>query len=203
MTAPIRDTGTQFAGLSDLERAAAMAEPHMSVCDAPTIEECLQCRGVLRVIRAVLAAALPAAEAKTLNSAYWKLREHASGYRSAEVFRRAMEAYEEDRSDPVKCRRAMNHEWYARGIEAAARTIAELLGVPEHELGDDDPVSRSLMEGLGDVRVRFWACPVRAHRNRNDARGWPVVTVEWEGDVARCTAERCGRTSADEREETS
>lgn len=77
MSAPIRDTGTQFAGLSDLERAAAMAEPHLSVCDAPTIEECLQCRGVLRVIRAVLAAVEPVAgrEAGTLRAGWQALRE--------------------------------------------------------------------------------------------------------------------------------
>ena len=100
VTAPIRNTGTQFAGLTDLERAAALA----------------------------------AEQAKALNGAYWKLREHASEYRSANVFRRAMEAYKADRDDPVKCRRAMNHEWYARWIEAAARTVAEMLGAAEHEI---------------------------------------------------------------------
>lgn len=72
--------------------------------------------------------------ALALQEAYWRLREHASGYRGADAFRRAMAAYEDDRADPVACRRAMNHEWYARGIEAAARTLAELLETPEHEI---------------------------------------------------------------------
>lgn len=64
MSASVRDTGTQFAGLSELERAAAMAELHMSVCDAPTVEECIQCRGVLRVIRRVIEAVAPVARAE-------------------------------------------------------------------------------------------------------------------------------------------
>lgn len=84
----------------------------------------------------MVAQAADAEQAQVLNDAYWKLRKHASGYRSANVFRRAMEAYEADRADPVKCRRAMNHEWYARGIEAAARTVADLIGVPEHEIAE-------------------------------------------------------------------
>jgi hypothetical protein len=74
-----------------------------------------------------------------LRVAYWKLREHASGYRGAEVFRRSMEAYQADRSDPLKARKALTHEFYARGIEAAARTVAELLGEPEHEIQEGGP----------------------------------------------------------------
>ena len=69
-----------------------------------------------------------------LRQAYWALREHASGYRGADVFRRAMEVYVADRGDPLKARNALLHEWYARGLEAAARTVAELLGEPEHEI---------------------------------------------------------------------
>ncbi|GAB7053225.1 hypothetical protein [Catenuloplanes indicus] len=44
-------------------------------------------------------------------------------------------------------------------------------------------------------RVRFWTCPVRAHRERLDENGWPVVTVEWRNGIAHCTAPRCNQTS--------
>ena len=63
-------------------------------------------------------AAVDATYAATLTAAYWKLHDHAEGYRNTKVFR---------------------HEWYARGIEAAARDIAELLGVPEHEIEREEP----------------------------------------------------------------
>lgn len=33
------DTGTQYAGLTEVERAAAMVDPHMQACDSPTIDE--------------------------------------------------------------------------------------------------------------------------------------------------------------------
>lgn len=74
------------------------------------------------------------ARQQALREAYWKLREHASGYRGAEAFRRRIAAYEADHSDLLKARKALTHEFYARGIEAAARTVAEMLGVPEHEI---------------------------------------------------------------------
>lgn len=79
-------------------------------------------------------AAVEAAYRAALNTAYWKLREHASGYRGADAFRERMEAYRENRDDHLKARKALTHEFYARGIEAGARTVAELLGVPEHEI---------------------------------------------------------------------
>lgn len=62
MTAP--ETDTQYAGLNAVERAAAMAEPHMRECDAPSIEKCPDCRGRLRVIRRVLEAAVPVVQAE-------------------------------------------------------------------------------------------------------------------------------------------
>lgn len=74
-----------------------------------------------------------------LQQAYWALREHASSYRGAQVFRRARERWEADRDDERKYSRYVIHEWYARGIEAAARDIAELMGVPEFEI-DRAPV---------------------------------------------------------------
>lgn len=55
-----------------------------------------------------------------------------------------------------------------------------------------------LMTTIGDMRVRFWVCPIGEHRERSDDRGGPIVTVEWRGDIAYCTAPECGRTSADE-----
>lgn len=70
-------TDTQYAGLNTLERAAAMAEPHMRECDAPSIEECQDCRGRLRVIRRVLEATEPVirSEAETLKAGWRALRE--------------------------------------------------------------------------------------------------------------------------------
>jgi hypothetical protein len=51
------------------------------------------------------------------------------------------------------------------------------------------------MEVIGSARIRFWVCPIREHRHRTDARGWPVVTVEWRNGIAHCTAPDCDRTS--------
>lgn len=48
---------------------------------------------------------------------------------------------------------------------------------------------------MGDIPVRFWRCPVRAHRG-----GYPEplrVTVEWRDGVAYCTTAECGRSSVD------
>lgn len=78
-----------------------------------------------------------------LRQAYWALREHASGYRGAKAFRETQARWEADRTDQRAYSRANAHEFYARGIEAAARTIAEtiaeLLGEPEHEIEEGGP----------------------------------------------------------------
>lgn len=72
---------------------------------------------------------------ETLRAAYWLLRRHAESYRATTGFRRARERWEASgRSDAVTERKLLVHEWYARGIEAAARDLAEVLGVPEHEI---------------------------------------------------------------------
>lgn len=55
-----------------------------------------------------------------LTAAYWHLRDHADGYRAA--------------SPPEGAGSHRLHGWYARGIEAAARDLAELLGVEECEI---------------------------------------------------------------------
>lgn len=54
-----------------------------------------------------------------------------------------------------------------------------------------------LMAAIGNVRFRFWQCPVKGHRYRHDRDGKPLPTVEWDGDVAGCLAYACGRTSTD------
>jgi hypothetical protein len=46
-----------------------------------------------------------------------------------------------------------------------------------------------------NARVRFWLCPVKGHRNRQDRNGWPVVEVGWVADAAFCLFPGCGRTS--------
>lgn len=55
---------------------------------------------------------------------------------------------------------------------------------------DDGSWFRELAELIGDVRVRFWVCPVREHRDRD------TVTVEWVDGIAHCTAPGCANTSA-------
>lgn len=86
-------------------------------------------------IRDGLAAAWPILAEQIHRDAYWKLREHASAYRGADVFRRIRERWEESgRRDHQAGRQALVHEFFARGIEAAARDIAEWMGVPEHEI---------------------------------------------------------------------
>lgn len=75
----------------------------------------------------------PAAR-QALTTAYWKLREHASAYRGTKGMRMARERWEANRDDHRLYAKAVIHEFYARGVEAAAREIAELLGVPEHEI---------------------------------------------------------------------
>lgn len=66
----------------------------------------------------------------TLIEAYWKLRDHAAGSRETSVYQRAKEAYEADMTQ----RGYVAVEWKCRGIEVAARDLAEMLGVPESEI---------------------------------------------------------------------
>lgn len=54
-----QDIGTQYAGLTDAERAAASVDPHIPHCDAPTIADCISCSGRVAMIRRVLEAAGP------------------------------------------------------------------------------------------------------------------------------------------------
>ncbi len=84
-------------------------------------------------------AAADAAYTATLHDVYWKLREHASAYRSAQGTRKARERWEANRADTRLYAKALSHESYARGIESAARDIAELLGTPEHEIEAVEP----------------------------------------------------------------
>jgi hypothetical protein len=52
----------------------------------------------------------------------------------------------------------------------------------------------------GATPIAFWLCPEPGHSDRSSPDGRPVVTVEWDGDVARCTAPDCGRTNQDRKE---
>jgi hypothetical protein len=74
--------------------------------------------------------------AETLRSAYWKLRGHASSYRSTDVFARRLASYRADPDNAVFARGATRDEWYARGIEAAADDLVELLEL-EFDAGVD------------------------------------------------------------------
>jgi hypothetical protein len=84
--------------------------------------------------RAALEAAAPLIAAQALREAYWKLREHASGLRATEVYRKASERREGTLGESPAHQRYRWLEATARGIEDGARDLAELLGVPENEI---------------------------------------------------------------------
>lgn len=77
--------------------------------------------------------------AEALRAAYWKLRGHASSYRSTGVFARRQESFRADPDNAVFARGAARDEWYARGIEAAADDLAELLELEYDVHIDPDP----------------------------------------------------------------
>lgn len=76
----------------------------------------------------------PTGRTEALTEAYRKLREHASGYRATTTFGTARDRWQENREDQRAYTKHAVHEFYARGIEAAARTLAEMLELPEHEI---------------------------------------------------------------------
>lgn len=132
------DTGTQYAGLTEAERAAAKLDPHMATCSEPALDGCIVCRGQLSAIQRIIRAVQPAIVADTRRQAYWTLSEHASGYRSTDVFRRRREHFAADPDNAVLARGVARDEWYARGIEAAARTVAALIDDQVDDVADPD-----------------------------------------------------------------
>lgn len=50
---------------------------------------------------------------------------------------------------------------------------------------------------LGQYRIKFWVCSIKAHRIRKDGE-LDLPTVEWRGDVAYCLTPGCGRSSVDD-----
>jgi hypothetical protein len=77
-------------------------------------------------------AAADAVWTSALTAAYRKIRAHADGYRDADLYKRTQDRAKTG-SDGDR-RIAAVHRSYASGIDAAGRTIAELLGIPEHEI---------------------------------------------------------------------
>lgn len=90
-------------------------------------------------IGAGLAAAQPHLAAQTLRAAYWEIREHAISYRATDLFRKRQAEFRTYPDNAAVARGAARDEWYARGLESAARDIAKLLGEPEHEIAEPDP----------------------------------------------------------------
>lgn len=89
--------------------------------------------------------------------------------------------------------RAENPDW---------RGSADLVHRRQHTTPwEQHPVDRhredydAILDALGDVPIRFWVCPIPGHSDRKGPDGRPVLTVEWRGDVAYCTADDCGRNS--------
>jgi hypothetical protein len=78
-----------------------------------------------------------AAAADAIRAAYWKLRGHASSYRSTDIFKRRQLAFRAQPDNAVLARGAARDEWYSRGIEAAADDLGEMLAI-EYE-ADVDP----------------------------------------------------------------
>lgn len=70
--------------------------------------------------------------ADAIRAAYWKLQRHAVSYRGTDTFQRRQTAHRAAPRNPELARGAARDEWYARGIEAAARDLAEILEA-EHE----------------------------------------------------------------------
>lgn len=73
---------------------------------------------------------------EAMKAAYWKLRGHATSYRSTPVFQRRQDSFRADPDNVIFARGAVRDEWYARGIEAGAADLAELLAL-EYEVHID------------------------------------------------------------------
>jgi hypothetical protein len=74
------------------------------------------------------------ARRQALSEAYWRIREHASGYRGTELFQRTRERWEASgRHDKDALVKVVTHEFFARGIESAADEVAALLGLDEND----------------------------------------------------------------------
>lgn len=124
-----------------------------------------------------------------LRLVYRTIRRHAATYRDTRQFRAQTQACRDDRNDPVAARRALSHEFYARGIEAAARDIAELLGVPECEIDDeaDEPATlRTPEEWL--TQPEFAGTEILDHDGWRD-RPWtdPITRDEFRRRLYQCT----------------
>jgi len=89
---------------------------------------------VLPEVSAGPAAGAGSARDGVLVEVYWRLHDHAAAYRDTEGVRRCRERWQANRDDPEPWHLYAVHEFYARGINAAARDVEELLGVPEREI---------------------------------------------------------------------
>jgi hypothetical protein len=89
--------------------------------------------------------AADAAYTAALTAVYWRLRRHADAYRDTTGYRRAQERWEQSgRRDTELLHKLSVHVNYARGIDAAAREVADMLGIPEHEI---EPVDSTTQDG--------------------------------------------------------
>lgn len=86
------------------------------------------------VVEAVAPLLVAEARRRALSEAYRRIREHASGYRGAELFRRTRERWEASgRHDKDALAKVVTHEFFARGLEKAAGDVGDLLGITEDE----------------------------------------------------------------------
>lgn len=115
-------------------------------------------------------------------------------YRQAQT----RQAIAESRADWETSRRADTDRWAREALAEGDRLRDRLTfvygeararGASVEDLAGEPP---SLLELLGDVRVRFWACLIPGHDKNG---GYP--TVRWAGGVARCLTPGCIRTSND------
>lgn len=124
-----------------------------AVLDAFLLAQPIGWSGRIDEVHAGLAAAYPLLVAAVLRAAYWKLRQHASAKRSTRQYRQWQEMRDDRRETDQRRGHAADMlrriEMRARGIEDAAADIAELLGVPEHEI--EEPVEPAVFSPVPDA----------------------------------------------------
>lgn len=90
----------------------------------------------------------PATPGQALRHAYAVVRRHATTYRDSAAALAAKIG-----NDERARRTASVHRWYAAGLDAAARDIADMLGTDESDLADEFETARSLRDGMSAADV--------------------------------------------------
>jgi hypothetical protein len=186
------DTGTQYAGLAPMERAAASADFHMRTCDAPTIAECEQCQRRLDRIQTYLAVLLPAHRAQVLDEAADRARQ-LNGPMVARLRRCAADTspnwdgavtvYPPESRDLVAL---IDYLLAATGPTATPETRQEPDGgpaVPVDAPGAQRPTEGVRLRDSEAERDRLADTVRRYQPVINAAKAWADPDASWAGDV--------------------